>query len=309
MNGSGIVKFDLTSPDGKRLFQGVQKALAIGFVVFEAFIYVFTGGLAPAEGYGPLLIIFQLALGGFLILFMDEVISKWGFGQGISLFIAAQVSKEIMVRLLNPLTQQGEIAFLSSSSEPPIGALFAIFHFIPQGDITEVAVRVAAILATVFVFVIAVYAQAMKVEVPLSMGRVRGHGIRWPLAFIYTSVIPVILTAALLANVQLGAAALESKDIPLLGTYDPQTGDATGLVAWLTIPDVVEGLIRGTAQPIHLARAATYALFLICGAVLFSIFWVKDCGNGRKKPGKADDGLWAADTGLQKRRAGAGKPA
>ena len=291
MNGSGIVKFDLTSPDGKRFFQGVQKALAIGFVVFEAFIYVFTGGLAPAEGYGPLLIIFQLALGGFLILFMDEVISKWGFGQGISLFIAAQVSKEIMVRLLNPLTQQGEIAFLSSSSEPPIGALFAIFHFIPQGDITEVAVRVAAILATVFVFVIAVYAQAMKVEVPLSMGRVRGHGIRWPLAFIYTSVIPVILTAALLANVQLGAAVLEGKEIPLLGTsplgtYDPQTGDATGLVAWLTIPDVVEGLIRGTVQPIHLARAATYALFLICGAVLFSIFWVKTAGMDARSQAK-----------------------
>src|SRR3989338_8958494 len=42
LNGSGVIKFDLTTPDGKRLFQGVQKALAIAFVFFEAAIYVFT---------------------------------------------------------------------------------------------------------------------------------------------------------------------------------------------------------------------------------------------------------------------------
>src|SRR3990167_8106327 len=47
LNGSGIVKFDLTSPEGKKTFQGVQKLLSIFFIIFEAFIYVFLGGLAP----------------------------------------------------------------------------------------------------------------------------------------------------------------------------------------------------------------------------------------------------------------------
>src|SRR3989338_11312297 len=51
LNGSGIVKFDLNTPDGKKLFQGVQKGLAFALVVFEAGIYVFTGGLAPAQGF------------------------------------------------------------------------------------------------------------------------------------------------------------------------------------------------------------------------------------------------------------------
>src|SRR3989339_581100 len=31
LNGAGILKFDLTSQDGKRLFQGVQKLLSVGF--------------------------------------------------------------------------------------------------------------------------------------------------------------------------------------------------------------------------------------------------------------------------------------
>ena len=78
LNGSGIVKFDLTSHDGKRTFQGVQKLLAIFFVIFEAFIYVKMGGLAPASIYAgtalfsylQLILIFQLSLGGLLILFI-----------------------------------------------------------------------------------------------------------------------------------------------------------------------------------------------------------------------------------------------
>jgi preprotein translocase subunit SecY len=33
--------------------------------------------------------VFQLFLGGMLVMFMDEIVSKWGFGSGISLFIAS----------------------------------------------------------------------------------------------------------------------------------------------------------------------------------------------------------------------------
>jgi len=284
LNGSGIVKFDLKSPDGKRLFQGVQKALAFTFVVFEAIIFVVTGGLAPLPGISPMIIIFQLILGGILILLMDEVISKWGFGQGVSLFIAAGVSKEILIRLLSPLSSSGSLAF--TSGEAPIGALLAVFYFIANGDLREVAVNLIAILATVFVFVIAVYAQSMKVEIPLSFGRIRGHGIRWPLAFIYTSVIPVILTAALLANVQLWARLLESRGTPLLGTFGPGGIGVTGIVAWVSSPNIVGNIVRGIVQPIDFARAATYAIFLMTGAVVFSIFWVKTAGMDAKSQAK-----------------------
>src|SRR3989338_2253584 len=40
LNGSGMVKFDLTTPDGKKLFQGVQKLMGVFFIIFEACIYV-----------------------------------------------------------------------------------------------------------------------------------------------------------------------------------------------------------------------------------------------------------------------------
>src|SRR3989338_8716079 len=157
LNGSGIVKFDLNTPDGKKLFQGVQKGLAFAFVVFEAGIFFFAGWLAPAAGYSPFTLIFQLTLGGIMIIFMDEVVSKWGFGQGVSLFIAAGVSKEIMVRLLSPLSSSGNLAF--TSGEAPIGALLSIFYFIMAGDFREVLLSLVAIIATLLVFAMAVYAQ------------------------------------------------------------------------------------------------------------------------------------------------------
>ena len=76
LNGSGLMKFDLTSHEGKQRFQGLQKLLSIAFILFEAWIYVVLGGLSPAAGIPPFILIFQLILGGVLILFMDEIVSK-----------------------------------------------------------------------------------------------------------------------------------------------------------------------------------------------------------------------------------------
>ncbi|RME31745.1 preprotein translocase subunit SecY, partial [Candidatus Woesearchaeota archaeon] len=108
LNGSGLVKFDLTSSEGKARFQGIQKLLAVFFVVLEGFIYVMTGGLAPTAGIPGWLLIFQLFLGGILIMLMDEVVTKWGFGSGISLFIAAGVSKRVFLRTFNWVTLPGQ---------------------------------------------------------------------------------------------------------------------------------------------------------------------------------------------------------
>jgi len=72
LNGSGILKLDLTQPEGKKTFQGLQKLMAIFFIIFEAAIFVLMGGLSPETGfigtpiYGQLqlILIFQLFLGG-----------------------------------------------------------------------------------------------------------------------------------------------------------------------------------------------------------------------------------------------------
>lgn len=282
LNGSGLVKFDLTTHEGKQQFQGIQKILSIFFIVFEAGIYVFMGGLSPSSLLPPdqfrimeLILIGQIVIGGIFIMFMDEIVSKWGFGSGISLFIAAGVSSEIVIRALSPLTTTGVWAF--GSGQAPIGKLWVFIQSIIAQNIIGAILALSTILATLLIFAVAVYLQAMKVEIPLSFGRIRGHGIRWPLHFIYTSNIPVILIAALLANIQLWARLLQNWGHPFLGTYAGNV-PSSGLVLWLSPKNMVELAITGSLSPATFAHAAVYGLFLVGGAVLFSIFWVQTSG-------------------------------
>lgn len=275
LQGTGILKFDLNTPEGRKKFQGLQKLLSIFFIIFEAGIYVFMGGLAPSPALAgtpvyfqmELMLVFQLFLGGLIIMLMDEVVSKWGFGSGISLFIAAGVAQQIFIRAFN---------FLPSPTNPDIaaGAVPALFQSLAIGDVTTAGLQLAALLSTVAVFAVAVYGQAMKVEIPLAFGRVRGYGMRWPLNFFYTSNIPVILMSALLANVQLFARLLEKWGYPLLGTFSGNT-PIGGLVYWLNSPDLVQSIIRGSFTWSMLGQSFIYILLFMTGAVIFSIFWVQ----------------------------------
>jgi len=283
LNGSGILKLDTTTHEGRVFFQGLQKLLSIFFIIFESIIYVFMGGLSPALGFSPWTIIFQLFLGGILILYMDEVVSKWGIGSGISLFIAAGVASQIVISALSPLTSTGSLAF--GSGEAPVGRIFVFFSALFQNRPVEAILAFSSIFATIVVFFFSVYAQAMKVEIPLSFGMVRGYGIRWPLKFIYTSNIPVILVAALLANIQLWASLLERWGKPFLGTFVGNQ-PASGLVLWIFPPNLLENIITGTFSLVQLLHSLSYAGFMIIGAVIFSIFWVQTSGMDARSQAK-----------------------
>ena len=282
--GSKIINIDTKSDEGKRIFQGIQKIAALFFVAFEAVIFVFMGGLAPMPGVSPGILIFQLFLGGILIMLMDEVVSKWGFGSGISLFIAAGVSKSIFVRLLSPFTTGGTLGF-PFGSEVSVGRLWELLYGITNGDFQLVLIAFFSILVTVLIFVVAVYAQSMRVEIPLSFGMVRGHGIRWPLSFVYTSNIPVILVAALLANVTLWGQLLQNWGHPILGTFSNGT-PVSGVVSWITPRNIINDIIIGTFQPIHILQALIFILIMVGGAVLFSFFWVQTSGMDSKSQAK-----------------------
>ena len=282
--GSQLLKIDLTSEEGKRLFQGIQKILVIFFIIFESLIYVLMGGLAPSSNLplgtfriAQILLVGQLVLGGFLIMYMDNVVSKWGFGSGVSLFIAAGVSQQIFIRAFSPLTSLGTFAFFGSQTGDPVGQVWGLFISLINRNPIGAMLALSGILATILVFLFSVYAQGMKVEIPLSFGRIRGQGIRWPLKFLYTSNIPVILIAALLANVQLLARLLENAGRPWLGTFSGNQ-PVSGLVAWIFPPQIISNIITGSFRSIDIAQGSIYMIIMMAGAVIFSYFWVQTSG-------------------------------
>lgn len=293
LNGSGILKLDLTQAEGKKTFQGLQKMLAIFFIIFESAVFVLMGGLSPDSSligipvYAQLqlLLIFQLFLGGIMILFMDEVVSKWGFGSGVGLFIAAGVSKGIFVQAFNWLPGPSGIAGLTYSA----GAVPALFQSLAAGDPVTAGIMISALIFTVLVFLLVVFAQAMKVEIPLSFGMVRGHGVRWPLSFFYTSVIPVILVSALIANFQLLGSFLDNRGIPLLGTFNTFGQPTSGFVYWVQPINLVRSILQQQTIFIGFApylQALFYVLFLMIGAMIFAMFWVQTAGMDARSQAK-----------------------
>jgi preprotein translocase subunit SecY len=227
-----------------------------------------------------------------LIMLMDEIVSKWGFGSGIGLFIVAGVSKEAVVRIFSPFRNVVE----GVASEGYIGALPELFRTVFIGETTGAAIAFGGIVTTIVVFLFVVYTQAMKVEIPLSFGRVRGHGIRWPLNFFYTSNIPVILVAALLANFQLWARLMQnwaessgSAVVTTISTYlGTYSGDAPvgGFVRYITPPNMLEGFITNSITLDMWISSGVYAVFMIAGSVLFSYFWMQTAGLDAKSQAK-----------------------
>jgi preprotein translocase subunit SecY len=236
--GSKVIPWDVRTDKGKMLFQGSQKLFGIALCFIEGFIYVAFGAIPAAGPQFFWFVVLQIAMGGVIVVFMDELISKWGFGSGIGLFIVANVSKHMVIRMFNPLTQTGT---LPGPGTLPSGQVPFAITAIGAGEVVQAFLALLPVAATVLVFFLVVYAQAIRVEIPLAFGNIRGFGRRWPLKFFYTSNIPVILVAALLANVQLMARTLSGSEGSWLGTFDSNGSPTGGLVYYLT-PSTNEAL-------------------------------------------------------------------
>jgi len=276
--GAEVLKIDTNTHAGRKTFQGLQKLFSILFIVGENALYVLSGALPASPGLAWLMII-QLVAGGLIVMFLDEVVSKWGIGSGISLFIAAGVCRQIFVNALNPLPDPVN-PMLSS------GSLIKSFQLILQGIPQAALWPLIAVGATILVFAVSIYVQSIKVEIPLSFGRVRGFSFRWPLKFVYTSNMPVIFTAALIASMQFWGLSLYRMGIPILGTYEKvtvagrlQEVPKTGLVRYLNPPSIRDILLQGML-PEYSLSILIYSAFMIIGAVLFSLLWINVGGQG-----------------------------
>jgi preprotein translocase subunit SecY len=315
--GAKIINLDLTKKEDKAIYQGTQKVLVIVMIIVEAIPQIF-GYLQPSDAFvssvggnmASFLIVLQLCIGALLVFFMDELISKWGIGSGISLFIAAGVSQAIFTGLFNWLPVQGGVI---SMSNPPAGTIPGTYYLASHMTLGEIMGggyqsiflgapsigyqnAIVPFLGTLFIFFIVVYVESSRIELPLAHGRVRGARGRYPIRLIYASNIPVILMSALLANVNMFAMLLYRSELPLLGgqwwigKYDlsvstqPIAGGAwylsspNGISAWL-LP-IFAGGYGGHDGWQFALKVIIYLVVLIGGSILFAKFWIETTNMG-----------------------------
>jgi len=329
--GAKIIQLDLQDSSDKQLYQGVQKLLVLFMIPVESIPQVY-GFLDPSEsvigmyglGWANVIIVSQLFLGSYLVFLLDELVSKWGIGSGISLFIAAGVAQSTFVGTLSPLpVVQGSPL---SIDNPPSGALPMIFYTLRTATNSELVSQngfelmllnhanpVAALASSILVFLVVAYAESSKLELPLTHGKVRGHRGQYPIRLVYASNIPVILMAALLANVNMFTLLFWShpvlSTVPILGSngwgskahwfgsYEPGATTPTDGFAWYSsmvngVGDWLIPLLNQTGDAYGhslgqiMIHVVVYVFFMTAGSTVFAKFWIETTNMGAKDVAK-----------------------
>ncbi len=325
--GAKIIKLDLTKPEDKAVYQGTQKLLVLLMIVIEAVPQVY-GYLTPHDnmidavglGWSRTIIIAQLFAGSYLVFLMDEVVSKWGIGSGISLFIAAGVSEAIFTGSINwvpadanaPLT----VGSAREAANLPAGTIPKTIYVIFNMDASNFSQRgfemiflqqpnpLIALLGTIVIFFIVAYAESTRIELPLAHGRVRGARGRYPIRLIYASNIPVILMSALLANVNMFTLLFWSHPTlskwPLLGhnwmlgAYAPgETQPTAGAAYYVSRVNGVHEWLLPLMNPDRYGQylgehsywqvvihVIVYVSVMVIGSVIFAKFWIATTNMG-----------------------------
>ena len=183
------------------------------------------------------------------------------------------------------------------------GALIALFHLlITRGDkvkaLREAFYRsnlpnVSNLLATVVVFVIVIYFQGFRVDLPVQYTRYRGQQGSYPIKLFYTSNIPIILQTALVSNLYFFSQLLYKKFptnflVGMLGRWEDLEASSYGSQSVLleASPIMFHPRTRPSEilhDPFH---AIFYFAFILVSCALFSKTWIEVSGSSPRDVAK-----------------------
>ncbi len=178
--GAGLIKLDTNDMEQKGRFQSIQKLTAIIIAIVEAVIFTSTGYVPILNNSLFWIVAAQLAFGAIVIIFLDEMMTKYGLTSGINLFIAGGVAYSIIAGTISILFPEAASAIASGGA----------------GAIPNAIMAFGPLFFAIIVFLISIYVYDMKVELPLVFSQFRGVGGRLPIPLLYVSVLPVILATS-----------------------------------------------------------------------------------------------------------------
>lgn len=296
--GSGMIACDFSDPEDRVLFTSASKFFSFVIIGVQASAYVIGGVYRVADPRMSIVIFIQLLAAGLVLMLLDELVQKgWGIGSGISLFIMAGVAQSILWDSLAPTPPMAD--------GKSYGVFVALFQTVLGGQpLTGVLVRegnlpaVLGLLTTIAVFVVVIYFEGVRVELPIAYAGYRGFRGRYPIKLMYVSNLPVIFASALFANVYFFSQLLWSQPwgqnnfwVSLLGQYKSGEGGPVptgGLVYYVLSPRSIADVLSDPA------RAIIFTSIMVAFCVVFSITWLEVGGLGPRTVAKQ-----LVDSGMQ----------
>ena len=304
--GSAMIQADMSNQADRSLFTTASKVFSIILTGVQASAYIIGGMYGTLPGPIALIVFLQLIAAGIIVMLLDELVQKgWGFGSGISLFIMAGVAQQIFWQSFSPAPAVGELdayGFFVALGQnlatgKPIGLMWLREN--PANP------SMLGLISTVVAFLIIIYMEGVRVELPLSYAGYKGFRSRYPIKLLYVSNLPVIFASALFANVYFFSQLFWSMNgqptpgrnfwLDLIGQYtwvgtapNQQLQPIGGLVYYVTAP---RNFINVMDSPV---RALVYLGILVAFCVIFSLTWLEVGGLGPSQVAKQ-----LVDAGMQ----------
>lgn len=290
LQGTKLITVDMSNKNDRDQFQTAQKLFAILLAVGQATVYVLTGMYGPPSSLGTgvcLLLVLQLVFAGIVVILLDELLQKgYGLGSGISLFTATNVCEQVFWKAFAPTTSN-----IGKGTEFE-GAVVALFHLLGSRKDKKRALLEAfyrshlpnmfQLIATIFVFLLVVYLQGFRIELPIKSTRQRGPYGLYPIRLFYTSNIPIMLQSALSSNIFIISQMLfvrwpNNIFVKILGSWDTRQG-AAQLYAVSGLAYYIQPPLSFTEALLDPIKTIIYIIFVLGSCAVFSTTWIEISG-------------------------------
>ncbi|SAM02483.1 hypothetical protein [Absidia glauca] len=291
LSGANIIEVDYNLKEDRALFSGAQKLFAMIIAFGHATVSVLTGLYgSPSEiGAGVcLLLIIQLVVASLITMLLDELLQKgYGLGSGINLFIATNICETIFWKALSPTTIN------TGRGDEFEGALISLVHLVMSRKDKTRALKeafyrtnlpnVMSLLSTLVIFLVVIYLQGFRVELPVKSNRVRGQRGTYPIKLFYTSNMPIMLQSTMTSNLFMISQMLYKRFesnilVRILGVWEPLEGSSQlfasgGIAYYLSAP---HSLTDALLDPIH---TVVYIGVMLTSCALLSKTWIEVSGS------------------------------
>ena len=299
--GSSIIECDMSNAEDRGLFTSASKVFTVVLTGIQAGAYIISGMYGALTGPATLVIFLQLIGAGIIVMLMDELVQKgWGLGSGISLFIMAGVAQTVVWDAFSPTTGLfvGSLSSYLGGGQTLVAWVF--------GSLSGVYPSLLGFFATIAVFLLVIYLNGIRIELPMSYAGYKGFRSKYPIKLLYVSNLPVIFASALFANVYFFSQLLWSqlgRPLPgtnllfqIIGDFNVTTSSSGstsispvgGLAYLVTAPNNIHQV---ALDPL---RAAAFLGIIVAFCAVFSLIWLEVGGLGPSKVAKQ-----LMDSGMQ----------
>jgi len=289
---ANFVNFDSSNTEHWEIWESFEKFIIMCLCCFQASIAVYSGMYGDVGPGNAMLIVVQLTFAGFLVILMDDLLTKgYGFGSATSMYIATSHAERMVWDMFSPTT-------INMGSGPQFeGAVVNLFHqLVTQPDkvgalrhafYRESLTNIAEILATCMVIIITIFLTSIAIHFPLQRQSRRGEVVdTYKVKLMYAGNYPVILYYSLINNLYMMSKLMEERGVNnfvshLVGRFgvigdERRSRPISGLIYWCSAPETFRSFFHRPSE--FLARCVIVPV-LVAG---FSSAWTEINGSSAR---------------------------